>query len=399
MTAVTPAPSPALGLPGRVVLVLLVLLGVVLGRGDPFTFFFFLSYASVGALLAVRRPRNVIGWLLVGIGCGFAATTVPVSFDPAALLAGAAPLADFLAVWLGSWAGYATFTAFFALTLIFPSGQLPAGRWRRSVIAMLATCTLLTVLAATGPTTTFSMGENAESIRIPNRFAVLPSIPLWELVSSDLLILPIVLLMAIGAASMVVRYRRSTGILRLQLRWLVAAVAFVVVAIPIGLVLSSLGSTELATVAWVPAIVAYPTVPVAIYVAVTRHGLYDLDRIISRTLAWVVLTAMLAAVFGGAVIALQSVLAPVTANNTLAVAASTLLAAALFQPLRRRVQGLVDRRFNRARVDAQRSVDALGAHLRGEVALEAVHARLLGTVEAAVQPAAAGVWIRAEHRP
>jgi hypothetical protein len=200
--------------------------------------------------------------------------------------------------------------------------------------------------------------------------------------------------MAIGAGSMVVRYRRSTGILRLQLRWLVAAVAFVVVAIPVGLVLSSLGNAQLAALAWVPAIVAYPTVPVAIYVAVTRHGLYDLDRIISRTLAWVVLTAMLAVVFGGAVIALQAVLAPVTANNTLAVAASTLLAAALFQPLRRRVQRAVDRRFNRARVDAQRTVDALGMHLRDEVELATLHGRLLAAADAAVQPAGAGLWIR-----
>jgi len=376
------------------VLVLLVLVGVALGRGDPFTFFFFLSYASVGALLAVRRPRNAIGWLLVGIGCGFAATTVPVSFDPAALLAGTAPLTDFISVWLGSWAGYATFSAFFALTIIFPSGQLPAGRWRTPVVALLASCALLTGIAAAGPTTTFSMGENAETIVLVNRFALLPWLPVWELVSSDLLILPIVALMAIGAGSMVVRYRRSTGILRLQLRWLVAAVAFVVVAIPVGLVVSSLGNAQLAALAWVPAIVAYPTVPVAIYVAVTRHGLYDLDRIISRTLAWVVLTVLLAVVFGGAVIALQAVLAPVTANNTLAVAASTLLAAALFQPLRRRVQRAVDRRFNRARVDAQRTVDALGAHLRDEVELATLHGRLLAAADAAVQPAGAGLWIR-----
>jgi hypothetical protein len=170
-------------------------------------------------------------------------------------------------------------------------------------------------------------------------------------------------------------------------------------------VLAIVGGLVLGTVfpaigggAWVFTMIAFPTVPIAIYVAVTRYRLYEIDRIVSRTIGWVVVTALLAAVFAIAIIGLQAVLAPITENNTLAVAASTLLAASLFQPLRARVQRAVDRRFNRSRVDAQRVTDAFGTHVRDNVDLAALTQRLLAAVDGTVQPSGIGIWIRGTER-
>jgi divalent metal cation (Fe/Co/Zn/Cd) transporter len=135
-------------------------------------------------------------------------------------------------------------------------------------------------------------------------------------------------------------------------------------------------------------------IPISVAIAVLRYRLYEIDRVISRTIGWIVVTTMLAAFVGGAIIGLQALLAPFTSNNTLAVAVSTLLAAALFQPLRARVQRIVDRRFNRARVDAQQAVDAFGAHLRDDLELATLRDRLVSAAEAGVQPAGAGLWLR-----
>jgi hypothetical protein len=133
---------------------------------------------------------------------------------------------------------------------------------------------------------------------------------------------------------------------------------------------------------------------IAVGVAILRYHLFEIDRIISRTLSWAVVTGLLGAVFVGLVVGLQALSANVTKSNTLAVAASTLVVAALFQPLRRRVQGAVDRRFNRARYDAQRTTDAFAAQLRDEVDLARLRVALVDTVEEAVRPASASVWLR-----
>ncbi len=144
-----------------------------------------------------------------------------------------------------------------------------------------------------------------------------------------------------------------------------------------------------------PPVVVIPLVPIAIGVAILRYRLYEIDRIVSRTIGWAIVTGLLVAVFAGLVVALQALLAPVTNENTLAVAASTLVAFALFQPLRRRVQRAVDRRFDRARYDGQRTVDAFAERLRGSRDLTTVDEALLATVASAMQPQSATVWLRA----
>jgi len=199
----------------------------------------------------------------------------------------------------------------------------------------------------------------------------------------------------VGAAiSLVARYRHATGVERQQLRWLTAAIAFVVVAVTGGIAVANvLPEAGASGLAWVGAIVAFPCVPLAVGVAVLRYRLYEIDRIVSRTIGWAVVTGVLVFVFAAGVVLLQAVLAPFTNENTIAVAGSTLLAFALFQPLRRRVQASVDRRFDRTRYDGQRIVDAFGERLRSDVDLASLRASLASTADQAVRPASSTVWL------
>jgi hypothetical protein len=375
----------------------MLVLGLGLAWYDPFTLLFYASYAAVGGILALRRPRNPIGWLVVVAAFGFAGTTVPLNLDVAGLQDGSGPWRDFLLAWVSSWASQATFGSFVALTLMFPSGMLPVGRWRKPAIALLVACTLSTILGALAPTITVNPDGGFVSVPFPNRLSPLSGA--WAALPFDSLFLVSIVSLVIGVVAMLLRYRRSTGIERLQLRWLVAAMAFVVLAITFGLSSLLFVGDEIGLLVWIPAIVAYPTIPAAIYIAITRYRLYEIDRVVSRTIGWAVVTAALASVFVGTIIGLQALLAPFTNNNTLAVAGSTLLAAALFQPLRAWVQRAVDRRFNRARVDAQRAIDGFGAHLRDEVDLDALHGRLLVAAGATVQPNGAGLWLRQRTEP
>jgi len=146
--------------------------------------------------------------------------------------------------------------------------------------------------------------------------------------------------------------------------------------------------------AWVPSILAFAALPVAIGIAILRYRLYEIDRIVSRTIGWLLTTGLVAITFGLLIVGLQALLAPVTSGSTLVVAGSTLVAAAIFQPLHRRIQGAVDRRFNRSRVDAQRALEAFGTQLRDEVDLDAVSSHLVGVTTQAVQPKIVGLWTR-----
>ncbi len=182
-------------------------------------------------------------------------------------------------------------------------------------------------------------------------------------------------LIGLGLAGQVVRYRRGTGIERLQVRWLAAAVSVVLVGF-IGLFLELVIRTTSGPLA--SALIAYAGIllmPIAIGIAVLRYRLYEIDRLISRTIGWAIVTGILVAVFGVLVVALQAALTPVTDESTLAVAASTLVAFALFQPLRRRVQRAVDRRFDRARYDGERVAAGFAERLRNQVDLEASRTR------------------------
>jgi uncharacterized membrane protein YfcA len=201
-----------------------------------------------------------------------------------------------------------------------------------------------------------------------------------------------VTVVAFGLAvlAVVLRYRRAGAVERQQLKWLFAVVVVAAVAFPIALLLPE---SLLAQAALIVGLLSLLALPLAIGVAVMRYRLYEIDRLISRTIAWGVVSALLLAAFLVPMIALPALLDDVTQGDTLAVAASTLLAAALFQPVRHRVQRTVDRRFDRARYDAQRTADAFAERLRHEVDLDAIGQELEGVVAEAMRPSRATLWL------
>ena len=207
--------------------------------------------------------------------------------------------------------------------------------------------------------------------------------------------------LVLGVAAVITRYRRGDRIVRLQIRWFVTAVALLPlsgVAILIEVALRSAGGAGAdAPNALITVLVSYAVVlalPIAIGIAVTRYRLYEIDRLISRTIGWALVTGVLVAVFAGTVVGLQAILDRVTQGETLAVAASTLVAFALFQPVRRRVQAAVDHRFDRARYDGDRTAAAFAERLREQVDLAGLEADIAGVVDGALRPTTVGVWIR-----
>lgn len=385
-----------LGIVATLGLAVVLLVGLVVSVSDGFTALYFLAYSCVGAVLAVRRPRNPIGWLLVAIGFGFIGTGTPAASDIAAAAAGTANLGVRLGIWVAGWSGVAWFLGFFALMVVFPTGRLPDGRWRVASRLLLGLGAVLIVLTMASPSFDMTVANGAESITVANPFAVLPDLPLWSALSftNDLWSVALVILLVVGMVSIIVRYRRSTGILRLQLRWLVAAVTFLVVAIVVGFVIVGLFSDVVGGLGWTFALIAFPTVPVAVGVAVLRYRLLEIDRIVSRTVGYALVTGILAVVYVGSILLLQGALVAVTQAQTIAVAASTLLVLALFQPLRRRIQRIVDRRFDRAHYDAERTSVAFAERLRHELDVHAVSADLEDTVRAAIKPERLGLWLR-----
>ncbi len=305
-----------------------------------------LSFPVVGATVATRRPGHAIGWIFVAIGAGmslagfvngYAAYSLTVLPDPL--------LASGVVAWLSGWLWVPSFGLLmtFAL-LLFPDGHLPSVRWRP--VAYLAAGSIAVTMADFAVS---SWLDPYASVYAPQTVGS-PVVGVW-----------FGLLSACGlasAASLVVRFRRSRGEERLQLKWVTYAAA-VTVAIVVPAVAATRGASPSLMI-----VAAAPLVPVAAGVAILRYRLYDIDLLINRTLVYSLLTALLVATYFGGVVGLQSVLRALTGQESqLAVVASTLAIAALFGPLRRRVQGLVDRRFYRRKYDAGRVLYAFNARL------------------------------------
>ena len=340
-------------------------------------------YASVGAVVSLRRPDNVIGPVLMAGGCLIVTTFLGfvVGATATANLGPQNPIAGWASLIGGATIYLAIIVAGPALALLVPDGHLPGPRWRWPV-------RLIAVMYVTGIALTLGQpGQLGDSLgESPLSGLGLPWSPLGAALAAATL--PLALVTAVAAV--IVRFRRSRGIERQQLKWFVAAnVLFAV------LMLGSFfdGASE-PTVFDIAAFVSLSFPPLAIGIAVLRYRLYEIDRLISRTVGWAIVTGILVSVFVGVVVGLQALLSGVTQGQTLAVAGSTLLALTLFQPLRRRVQRAVDRRFDRARYDGERTAQAFAARLRDQVELEAVSADLRSTATAAVNPVDAHLWLR-----
>jgi hypothetical protein len=361
------------------------------GRGDPLDTAVgptvaILSAATVGAVLAGRRPRHPVGWLLLALALCLTANGVAGGYAPYGLQArpGALPAAAWVAMYYPATA--LTPLALLSLVLLLtPTGSLPSPRWRWWAWLTVVTPAVLLLampLAPGPPDSHYQAVDNPLDLR-PFDGALL--------LANRALLAVSVLGVLVGAGSLVVRFRRARGTERQQLRWLVLAAALTGVGMLASVVLVAAGNRVL--VGWVSGVcVAF--LPLATGAAVLRYRLFDLDRIISRTLAYGLLTALLGLVYAAGVFGFGRLLNPSGGQSELAVALSTLAVAALFQPARRRVQQVVDRRFNRRRHDAARVIEGFSGRLRQQVDLDTLTAELLGVVDQTMQPTQAWLWLR-----
>jgi hypothetical protein len=360
----------------------IALSGGALGDGvGPFLAYslFVLAFATVGALVASRRPENPIGWILLGAGAAYVTGGVTVS----AAGSGGDGWWYVLAEWVGSWVWMAGIgpVATFAL-LLFPDGRLPSRRWRP--VAWLAGAGLATVIAGLA----LAPGRFEDSsIENPLGLDALPWLP------GPLAVLGAVALIGalVGAiASLRARYRAAGRSQRQQLKWLILAAALVATGVAISLPVEIAFGPSVANLTNAISTLTLAAVPVAMGIAILRHRLYDIDVVINRTLVYGALTATLAAAYLGLVLPIGLALG----ESGLATAVSTLAVAALFRPARARIQAVVDRRFYRRRYDAARTLEAFGGRLRDELDLEALGADLRGVVRETVQPAHVSLWLR-----
>ena len=395
-TAPPRLPARWRGLVVRLGFGILAVAGLFLAIPSGYGLLWFVPYTAVGTVLVIRRPGMSIGWLLLAIGWLLAVQSASVGATVEQFSAGTVPWPLLVLSWAaGGLGGFGGFLLLACLAMVFPSGRLPDDRWGRGARIILAAVTVFVVLAAVGPTINVNLIDAPNGAIVRNPFAVAPDAWIWQALNPTVGFLFLVGLMFGGAVSLVIRHRRASGVERQQLAWVVAAFAFIGVAVLGGLVVGGLvPEASDSGIVWVPAIVAFATVPISVGIAVLRYRLYEIDRIVSRTIGWAMVSAILVALFVALVLVTGAALASVTSANSLAVAVSTLVVAAVFQPLRRRVQARVDHRFNRARYDAERTVAVFSGRLRDEVDLDQLSAEITGTVARTVQPASVLLWLR-----
>jgi hypothetical protein len=346
------------------------------------------GFATMGAVLTARRPRNPIGWVFLAVALGAAVEgfTLQYAIRALAIAPGSLPLGWFMA-WLSQIVGPVGILPLALLLLLFPNGRLPSRRWR-PLVWVLGLCTLfLTVGLALYPDP-LDLGAGRQ---FPTPIGI--SIPPWVLAPYFVFPVWFVALLA-SAAAPLFRLRRATGDERLQLKWL-AYVAGVVASV--GLIASltvndhPLVGNSLGVLVVVGVGVGFP---VATGIAILKHRLYDIDRLISRTLVYGTLTAVLGLGYIAGVLLLRQLTGAVTGSSSLAVAGSTLAMAALFQPARRWIQQAVDRRFNRHRYDAARTIQTFSARLREQIDLDTLTKEVLAVVDHTMQPTTVSLWLR-----
>jgi hypothetical protein len=350
------------------------------------------AFSLVGAVVGSRRPENPIGWLFCAIGVFAAIVLLSSEYAAYALLAQPDSLPGGLAmVWIRAWVWVPYVGLFVLLFLVFPDGwpQSRALRWFTSLV--LFVIAYGTVLAAFSPGPIDAIGGavdnplGMEALRgVGTNSAVGP-------VESVLYVLGIV-----AAASLFGRMRRARGVERQQLKWFAYATVVLVGGAVLAFTVSeATGLSWLGEIGLVLTVVGLAGLPMAIGIAVLRYRLYNIDRIINRTLVYGLLTAALVALYFGGIVVLQRIFVSLTGEtSTVAVVASTLLIAALFTPLRRRLQSFIDRRFYRKKYDARKTLEAFSATLRDETDLEALSSDLVGVVRETMQPAHVSLWLR-----
>jgi hypothetical protein len=345
--------------------------------------FMTLAFALVGGILTIKRPGNLVGWALSLAGVGLLLGGVLSSYAELALLAkpeaglpaGAAAAAIAAGNWTPLMAGV------FLLLLVFPSGRLPSPRWRRVARLVLIGFAAVWLVISTAPghlDPPFEAYENPLAVTSSKGYIVV--------------IFPIIgvclVCVAATAGHLLLRFRRSRGDERQQFKWFAASAGLLLVSLPFS---AAFNYSDVAGAVFGVALIA---LPVSVGIAIFRYRLYEIDLIVRRTLVYGVLSALLAGLYFGIVLALQAVFSSFAGGSDLAIAISTLAVAALFRPVRGRVQEIVDRRFYRSKYDAQKTLQAFNARLRDEIDLDALAVELRAVVQETMQPAHVSLWLR-----
>ncbi|MDQ3963815.1 MAG: hypothetical protein M3277_07895 [Actinomycetota bacterium] len=343
-----------------------------------------LSFASVG-FIVMKRSSNPIGWIFTWMGFLSGVQYLVEEYGQAGLIPGSRLPGAIEVAWVAEWIWVPLIAGIGLLLLIFPDEQL---RLRRDRV-------ILGAIAITGFgafVSTAFLAPMIQTFLVPNPFAMNNDTSLYDTIF-NLTVSSMMLSIVAAAGSLFVRLIRSQGVRRQQLKWFSYAAVFASISLVFGAIpaTSEVGSKF--------AVGGLIMISVACGVAILRYRLYDIDVIINRTLVYGALTAALLACYLLIVVTLSRVLDPVTRDSDIAVAASTLAVAALFRPLRTRVQGFIDRRFYRSKYDAARSLDAFGARLRHEIDVDAVRTDVLGVVGETLQPRHASIWIPPEVSP
>jgi hypothetical protein len=361
----------------------------------------FLAFPLVGALIASKRPENPIGWICLAVGIIWMILPLSTAYGVYGLVVrpGSVPFPaaiGSLGEWI--WAPAVGLIGIY-LILLFPDGRLPSRRWRP--LAWVSGVAI--ILVSAGSALTPGPMEGLPGIRNPFGLEKYP----WVADATLSLTLLLPLCMLASAVSLVLRFLRSGGEQREQIKWLAFAASilglgFASYVIPGNILPEDAGGAD---PLWENLLedavtLSFAGVPVAVGIAILRYRLYEIDILINRTLVYGSLTATLVAIYFGGIVVLQRLFVVLTGErSTLAVVASTLLIAALFNPLRRRIQSFIDRRFYRSKYDARKTLDAFSAKLRDETDLEALNNDLVGVVRETVQPAHTSLWLRPDTTP
>jgi len=353
------------------------------------------AFATVGALVAWRRPENAIGWIfcivallnVFGLLCQEAAVNALIANQ------GTLPWGR-LAAWLGYWLTNLGFSLLVSFTLVlFPTGAPPSRRWRPVVwlFAGLIALAIVDLMFKPG-----RMSDRYPSVSNPFGIEAAADILTWFAQLSNLFFIALVVM---SALSVVVRFRRSSGVERQQLKWFTSAGVLLPVAFGVDILVDVLQLPLSDLIQTVVTDLALALVPVAVGIAILRYRLYEIDVIIRRTLVYGVLTVLLVAIYAGSVVLFQELFRPFFgSSNDLAIVISTLAIAALFNPLRARSQKFIDRRFYLRRYDATKTLEAFSHSLRDEVDLNRLTEKLAGVVDETMQPAYVSLWLRQIER-
>ena len=347
-----------------------------------------LTWASIGALLVVRRRENAVGWLMVVVGVGYSLSQFSVSLTFAFAAEGTvqgdrlAQIAGWVTVMLQ------LVTIFqFAIAFLFPTGRAQSPGWARFMRLFWAFTIVFVVTSLTQP------GSLQLIPGLQNPFGFGPDLRGDRPIAPLLAVITLVIFASLGL-SMVTRYRSAGRVERQQLKWFVLASGLSAIALGIvsweGIIMNRPDNSIGLTVY----VFAGAVAPVAIGIAILRYHLFDIDRIVSRTIAYVLISAVLVATYAAAILVLTGPLGTLFGGDTVSVALSTLAVAAVFQPVRRRIQAIVDRRFDRARIDTERTTAAFSERLRDEVDIETITTDLARTATSTVAPSRLAIWLR-----